>query len=60
MTAEALRAWGINPDLVPEGEQSAKGLLDALSADPEGLLGAGVVREFGPRLPYLLKVLAAE
>jgi len=28
VTADALREWGINPDLVPEGEQSAKGLLD--------------------------------
>ncbi|GIH12014.1 mannose-6-phosphate isomerase, class I [Rugosimonospora africana] len=35
-------------------------LLDALTGDPAGLLGAGTVEEFGPRLPYLLKVLAAE
>ncbi|WP_392543196.1 uroporphyrinogen-III synthase [Oryzobacter telluris] len=28
VTAQALRDWGINPDLVPEGEQSAKGLLE--------------------------------
>jgi mannose-6-phosphate isomerase len=35
--------------------------LDALIAsDPAGQLGAGVAAEFGPRLPYLLKVLAAE
>jgi uroporphyrinogen III methyltransferase/synthase len=27
VTADALRAWGIEPDLVPTGEQSAKGLL---------------------------------
>lgn len=27
VTAEALREWGINPDLVPSGEQSALGLL---------------------------------
>ena len=27
VTAEALREWGINPDLVPSGEQSASGLL---------------------------------
>jgi len=31
----------------------------ALAEDP-GLLGDGVVEEFGPRLPYLVKVLAAE
>jgi uroporphyrinogen III methyltransferase/synthase len=29
VTAAALRDWGINPDLVPEGEQSANGLLEA-------------------------------
>ena len=27
VTAEALREWGINPDLVPEDDQSASGLL---------------------------------
>jgi mannose-6-phosphate isomerase len=41
----------------PEGPVA----LDALIAgDPAGQLGAGVATEFGPRLPYLLKVLAAE
>ncbi|MGL5910188.1 MAG: uroporphyrinogen-III synthase [Phycicoccus sp.] len=29
VTADALREWGINPDLVPADEQSAQGLLDA-------------------------------
>jgi uroporphyrinogen III methyltransferase/synthase len=28
VTAQALREWGINPDLVPTGEQSAAGLLE--------------------------------
>ena len=28
VTAQALREWGINPDLVPSGEQSAAGLLE--------------------------------
>jgi len=28
VTADALRDWGINPDLVPTGEQSAAGLLE--------------------------------
>lgn len=28
VTADALRAWGLNPDLVPSGEQSALGLLE--------------------------------
>src|SRR5437763_14953727 len=31
-----------------------------LAADPSGVLGDGVVAEFGARLPYLLKLLAAE
>ncbi len=35
-------------------------LLDALIADPAGELGAEVLTEFGTRLPYLLKILAAE
>ena len=26
MTANSLQAWGIEPDLVPQGEQSAAGL----------------------------------
>lgn len=35
--------------------------LDSLIAgDPAGQLGADVAAEFGPRLPYLLKILAAE
>ncbi|MGD8149243.1 uroporphyrinogen-III synthase [Ornithinimicrobium sp. Y1694] len=29
VTAEALREWGLEPDLVPDGEQSARGLLEA-------------------------------
>ena len=35
--------------------------LDALvAADPDQLLGADVVARFGPALPYLLKIIAAE
>jgi mannose-6-phosphate isomerase len=35
--------------------------LDALVAvDPEGLLGSSVVATYGPQLPFLLKILAAE
>lgn len=33
---------------------------DAVAADPVGLLGAAVAERFGPRLPFMLKVLAAE
>jgi mannose-6-phosphate isomerase len=31
-----------------------------IAASPEALLGAVAVDEFGPRLPYLMKVLAAQ
>ncbi|MFD4247933.1 mannose-6-phosphate isomerase, class I [Streptomyces sp. NPDC058525] len=34
-------------------------LSDVIAADPEGELGAATVAKFGPRLPFLLKVLAA-
>ncbi|WP_425956338.1 mannose-6-phosphate isomerase, class I [Xylanimonas sp. McL0601] len=43
---------------VPDGSRAA---LDALlRSDPQGMLGKRVSDEFGPRLPYLLKVLAAD
>jgi mannose-6-phosphate isomerase len=35
-------------------------LREVIEADPEGELGAESVRAFGPRLPFLLKVLAAD
>jgi mannose-6-phosphate isomerase len=41
----------------PEGPVS---LADAIASDPQGTLGAATAAEFGPRLPYLLKMLAAE
>ncbi|GAA3489147.1 mannose-6-phosphate isomerase, class I [Streptomyces cremeus] len=34
-------------------------LSDVIAADPEGELGPAAVKEFGPRLPFLFKVLAA-
>ncbi|MFE9632178.1 mannose-6-phosphate isomerase, class I [Streptomyces sp. NPDC006463] len=34
-------------------------LSEVIAADPEGELGAAVVAKFGPRLPFLLKILAA-
>ncbi|MGW7102250.1 mannose-6-phosphate isomerase, class I [Streptomyces sp. NPDC054838] len=34
-------------------------LADVIAADPEGELGAAAVAKFGPRLPFLLKILAA-
>lgn len=35
-------------------------LLDLITEDPERQLGSGCVEAFGPRLPFLLKVLAAD
>ncbi|MDT0310228.1 mannose-6-phosphate isomerase, class I [Streptomyces sp. DSM 44917] len=35
-------------------------LADAIAADPRGELGAATVDALGPRLPFLLKVLAAD
>lgn len=43
------------PARLPDGS-----LLDAITADPGSVLGAGTVARFGARLPYLLKVLDAE
>ena len=37
-----------------------RSLLDIVAEKPELELGAAVVAQFGPRLPFLLKVLAAE
>ncbi len=41
-----------------DGTQQPLGVL--LADDPDGLLGADVVARFGPTLPYLLKLIAAE
>jgi mannose-6-phosphate isomerase len=40
-----------------QGEQS---LFDLIEAEPDAVLGADTVERFGPRLPFLFKVLAAE
>lgn len=43
------------------GDGSGRQSLDAvITADPVGVLGQRCVDQFGPRLPFLLKVLAAE
>src|SRR5690348_4479349 len=48
---------GAHPDLP---SSTVEGPLDQrIAADPAGLLGDAVLGEFGARLPYLLKVLAA-
>lgn len=47
------------PSLVVDGEDS-RSLVDVVAAAPDVALGPDVVARFGPQLPYLLKVLAAE
>ena len=42
---------------VPDGPVS---LATLIADDPKGQLGESVAADFGPRLPYLMKVLAAE
>jgi mannose-6-phosphate isomerase len=44
------------PSLLPDGRP----LHQAIAADPEALLGRPQVERFGQRLPFLLKVLAAD
>lgn len=48
--------------IVPAGgaDDAPATLEQAIAADPQGTLGDGVVRAFGERLPYLLKVIAPE
>lgn len=43
-----------------EGDGGARSLLDTITADPEGQLGAATRKRFGDALPFLAKVLAAE
>ncbi|NLU75909.1 mannose-6-phosphate isomerase, class I [Streptomyces sp. HNM0575] len=48
---------GAPSTLVRDGRERT--LTEIIEADPEGELGPETVRAFGPRLPFLLKVLAA-
>lgn len=52
---------GAHPDdssaLVPP--EPGRPLVDVIAADPAGTVGPAASAEFGPRLPFLLKVLAA-
>ena len=43
-----------------EGDDGERSLLDTITADPEGQLGAATRERFGDALPFLAKVLAAE
>jgi uroporphyrinogen III methyltransferase / synthase len=56
-TAEALRAWGIEPDLVPSTEQSANGLL--LDWPPYDEVLDPINRVFLPRADIATETLAA-
>src|ERR671910_3633287 len=44
----------------PSRLRSGGTLLERIDADPYGELGPTVLDRFGPRLPFLLKVIAAE
>jgi uroporphyrinogen III methyltransferase/synthase len=57
VTARALRDWGITPDLVPTGEQSALGLLDAWPAFDADL--DPIDRVFLPRADIATDTLVA-
>lgn len=45
---------------VASGAHAGAALTELVRSAPERLLGSATVARFGPRLPYLLKVLAAE
>jgi uroporphyrinogen III methyltransferase/synthase len=56
VTAQALQAWGIEPDLVPEGEQSASGL--AAEFPPYDDVLDPINRVFLPRADIATETLA--
>lgn len=56
-TAEAIATWGIRPDLVPSGEQSAKGLLE--DWPPYDDLLDPINRVFMPRADIATETLVA-
>ena len=57
VTAQALQSWGIEPDLVPEGEQSAAGL--AAEFPPYDDVLDPINRVFLPRADIATETLAA-
>jgi uroporphyrinogen III methyltransferase/synthase len=57
VTAQALRDWGITPDLVPTGEQSAQGLLEVWPAFDPDL--DPIARVFLPRADIATETLVA-
>jgi mannose-6-phosphate isomerase, class I len=57
-TPEAELWLGAHPDA--PAQAGGTPLTDVIAADPRGVLGDEVVAHFGERLPYLLKLLAAD
>ncbi len=49
-----------NPSAVVGADGSERSLLEVLAQDPAGELGPAVVGRWGDRLPFLVKVIAAE
>ncbi|MFD7263512.1 mannose-6-phosphate isomerase, class I [Streptomyces sp. NPDC059874] len=74
-TTDIPRLLGVDPTGEPQAEMwmgahpgapsrldrgaGERALSDVIAADPEAELGAATVARFGPRLPFLLKILAA-
>ncbi|MCF8610319.1 mannose-6-phosphate isomerase, class I [Gordonia sp. HY285] len=56
---EAELWFGAHP-ASPATLESGSDLLSVIEDDPASALGAAVIDQFGPRLPYLLKILAAQ
>ena len=52
-------AYGTVADAQQTSQHAPRTLAELIDRDPEGELGPSVVGEFGPRLPFLLKLLAA-
>jgi mannose-6-phosphate isomerase len=52
--------FGAHPDDPSHVPAEARNLEAVIADDPVGILGADVVDRFGPQLPFLLKVLAAQ
>ncbi len=49
-----------DPSKVVDAGGAERSLLDVLAADPAGQLGAAIVERWGDRLPFLVKILAAD
>ncbi|MCW2597608.1 MAG: mannose-6-phosphate isomerase, class, partial [Jatrophihabitans sp.] len=52
--------FGAHPDDPSHVPADGRNLEAVIADDPVGILGADVVDRFGPQLPFLLKVLAAQ